>query len=157
MRTAIFNALASRSWEDVRVLDLYAGTGSLGIEALSRGAQWADSVEKAPRQCAVLRENLRLAGLENRANVYCITVEKALETLKGPYGVVFLDPPYLAAGLDAVLESLASGSLLTEDAVVVVEHSKHTSLKERYGELAIARSHRYGDTVVDMLTEGGVW
>jgi 16S rRNA (guanine966-N2)-methyltransferase len=157
VRAAIFNVLASRLWEDVRVLDLYAGTGSLGIEALSRGAQWADFVEMAPRQCAALRENLKLAGLEDRAKVYCISVEKALGLLEGPYGVVLLDPPYRAPGLDATLESLALGRLLAEDAVVVVEHSKHTSLKECYGKLAVARSHRYGDTVVDMLTEGGVW
>jgi len=157
VRAAIFNALASRSWEDVRVLDLYAGTGSLGIEALSRGAQWADFVEMAPRQCAALRDNLKLAGLEDRAKVYCITVERALGLLEGPYGAVFLDPPYKAPGLDAALESLASGHLLAKEAVVVVEHSKHTALKERYGNLSAGRSHRYGDTVVDMLTEGGVW
>lgn len=157
VRAAIFNSLASRSLEGVRVLDLYAGSGSLGIEALSRGAAWADFVEVAWRQCEALRRNLRLAGLESKAKVHCTTVEKALERLEGPYGLVLLDPPYGDPGLDGVLATLGTKRVLDENAVVVVEHSKRTTLKERYGELAVARTLRHGDTVVDMLTAGGGW
>ncbi len=157
VRSAIFNSLAARDFSGARVLDLYAGSGSLGIEALSRGAAWADFVEKNPRQCAIIRDNLALAGLRERARVHCAAVERAIEALEGPYGLVFLDPPYALTDLDGVLERLAARPILGEDAVVVVEHSKRTALRAAYGPLSPARSRQYGDTAVSMLTRGGTW
>ena len=164
VRAAIFNILARWGPAGWRVLDLYAGTGSLGIEALSRGATWADFVERDARQCALLRENLSLAGFADRGAVWCTTVERALSQLTGPYDGVLLDPPYRLGTLDPVLERLALEAPLAPHALVVVEHGKHLALKERYGdpsagpERALVRvegPRRYGDTVVEFFRRGG--
>src|SRR3972149_32442 len=94
MRGAIFSSLDSLEADMARVLDLYAGTGALGIEALSRGAAWCDFVECDRSACELIRENLRLTGFEDRARVYRLTAERALEDLEGPYTLVLADPPY---------------------------------------------------------------
>ena len=78
IRGAIFSMLESVATDWSRVLDLYAGTGALGIEALSRGAEWADFVEKNPRLCALIKENLERTGFTPQGNVYCVSAAKAL-------------------------------------------------------------------------------
>ena len=155
VRGAIFNILGSNLIEGARIADLFAGTGSLGIEGLSRGAAGADFVEQHPRQCAVIRSNLESTGLSNRGQVHCMKVERALQVLKGPYGVVFMDPPYRLKTLDPVLETLAQSGLMEAEGVVVVGHSKRLGLKERYGSLSKVRSRRYGDSVVDFFSSEG--
>jgi len=113
VRGAIFDILASLGADCTRVLDLYAGSGALGIEALSRGAHWCDFVEQDRAACAIIRENLALAGFQERTRVHCMSVEKALDRLDGPYDLVLMDPPYEEggarehAGLRALLASPA--------------------------------------------------
>src|SRR4030043_1701035 len=80
VRGAIFSALASLGADLSRVLDLYAGSGALGIEALSRGASWCDFVDRDRAACATIRQNLTLAGFQERARVLCLPVERALES-----------------------------------------------------------------------------
>ena len=95
VRQAIFSFLdnSSASWR--RALDLYAGTGALGIEALSRGAEWVDFVDRRKSCCDIIRSNLqKIAGLE-RAHVYCCSVSKALGFLKNSYDIIFVDHPTL--------------------------------------------------------------
>ena len=82
------------------MLDLFAGSGALGIEALSRGAAWADFVERDRRQCQVIRSNLEVTGFSPIARVHCSDVNKCLYTLDGGYSVMLLDPPYAIKGLD---------------------------------------------------------
>ena len=81
-RGALFSILESMATDWSSVLDLYAGTGSMGIEALSRGAGWADFVEQNPRCCATIKENLARAGLAAQAHVYCLSAIKAISFLK---------------------------------------------------------------------------
>lgn len=154
VRGAIFNILGALDSIPVRAIDLYAGTGSLGIEALSRGAAWADFVERHPRQCAVLRENLASTGLGDRAGVYCMAVERALDSLEGAYQLVLMDPPYRLSSLDGVLDTLARSRILGEGARVVVGHSKRLALKNAYLDLAMVGSYRYGDSAVDFFERG---
>ena len=149
VRGAIFNVLGPLQPEQVRVLDLFAGTGSLGIEALSRGARWADLVEQSPRQCARIRENLSLTGLSERAAVHCMEVERALGRLEGPYQLVLMDPPYKMESLDSVLGPLATSTILEPGTRVVVGHSKRTLLQSSYHRLEHRETRRYGDSVVD--------
>jgi len=169
VRGAIFNVLGPLDLKPVRALDLYAGSGSLGIEALSRGASWADFVERHPRQCAAIRENLRVTGFTDKAQVYCMDVDKALLVLlehnAGRYGLVLMDPPYKLTSLDEVLDSLAGSKLLEEGATVVVGHSKRLSLKSGYPSglspqgqsqsLSLVGRYRYGDSTVDFFEKGG--
>ena len=84
VRAAIFNILQTDLYQDGRVLDLYAGTGSLGIEALSQGAGWADFVDQDRRQCAVIQANLKTTGFSDRASVRTGAVLQTLSKLVGP-------------------------------------------------------------------------
>ena len=156
VRGAIFNVLSTLDHEPTRALDLYAGTGSLGIEALSRGAGWVDFVERNPRQCAATKENLENTGLTDRARVYCMDVMKALTVLEGGYQLALMDPPYKLTSLDEVLDTLGESGLLEEGATVVAGHSKRLPLKDSYNSLGHVRSYRYGDSAVDFF-ERGAW
>lgn len=137
--------------ESIRVLDLYAGSGSLGIEALSRGAGWADFVERHPLQCEAIRRNLTDTGLSQLAQVHCMDVMKALSVLTGSYSLVLMDPPYALTSLDEVLGDMAETLTLEDGATVVVGHSKRLELKDGYGRFTRSRSYRYGDSAVDFF------
>ena len=150
VRAAIFNILQGGQLQQQKVLDLYAGTGSLGIEALSRGASWADFVERDRRQCQVIQSNLETTGFSASARVYCIDVNRSLAALTGPYELVLLDPPYRMLGLDEVLGRIgAAPGLVAGGGKVVAGHSKHLTLLPGYGFLSRVSHRRYGDNVVD--------
>ena len=152
VRLAIFSILGQSALDQARVLDLYAGTGALGIEALSRGAAWADFVESDGRRSRNIGVNLKDLGLADRARVYRSRVERALNIVSGRYDLVFADPPYGAEPWEWLLGRLEEKGLLNEDAVLVAEHSPRSELAERYGGLGQASHHRYGDTVVSVYT-----
>ena len=151
VRGAIFNSLGSLEGTGAHVLDLFAGSGSLGIEALSRGAESADFVERNPRQCDHIRENLSHTGLADRATVYCMDADVALKTLEGPYHLVLMDPPYKLESVGEILSSLDSSDLLEPGARVVVGHSKRLVWGDRYVRLVRVSSRRHGDSVVEFL------
>lgn len=155
VRGAIFNILGPLGIVQTRVLDLYAGSGSLGIEALSRGATEADFVERHPRQCAAIRENLATTGFTDKGKVYRMDVLASLSALKGDYQLVLMDPPYKLTTLGETLESLAGSGLLGEGATVVVGHSKRLVLNDRYQSLCLIKNYRYGDSTVDLYEQGG--
>ena len=156
VRAAIFNILSPGQYRDHRVLDLYAGSGSLGIESLSRGAGWADFVELNQRQCEVVRANLDGTGFRRAGAVYCNKVEAALTTLPGGYQLVLMDPPYRLTSLDGVLEAIGTTEdLLGPGGMVVVGHSKRLALNEQYGPLEMVSQRRYGDNAVDFYRNEG--
>lgn len=156
VRGALFSALAAMDADFTRVLDLYAGTGALGIEALSRGAEWCDFVERDRAMADVIRENLRLTGFESRAKVYPIAAERALEKLDGPYTLVLADPPYADAASRAVLERLAASPLVSEgETVIVLEHSARDEPNGGIGGFALGRVLRHGDSAVSIYTPAG--
>ena len=157
VRAAIFNILAMDQYEGGRVLDLFAGTGSLGIEALSRGAGHADFVERDRRQCSVIRENLAATGFTGRAEVRQSDVSRAIPTLPGGYSLVMLDPPYRMGAFHGILDAIAAQPrLLDADAVVIAGHSRQTELRAAYGTLRRITLRNYGDNVVDFyLNEPG--
>jgi len=147
-REALFSALAALTDLDgARVLDLYAGSGAVGLEALSRGAAHALLVEADPRAARVLRDNastLSLAGAQVRAD----RVERLAEdTPDAPYDVVFADPPYALAAdeLAAVLSNLAEHGWFARDAVVVVERASRDPEWLWPKPLVRLRTRRYGE------------
>lgn len=151
VRGAMFDALASMGADFSRVLDLYAGSGALGIEALSRGAQWCDFVEREAPACAVIRENLRLTGFEDRSRVHCTAVERVAERLEGPYTLVLADPPYaIAEAAGRVLESMAASPLMDEECVVALEHSAREEPRGELGPLSLFSVRRHGDSAVSI-------
>ena len=152
VRSAIFNILDPDRYEGGRVLDLFAGTGSLGIEALSHGARSADFVEWDRRQSEVISSNLTSTGFASQGHVHCMDVMQALIALPGNYDLVLLDPPYGMSGLDDLIEKISSKSrLIVDGGVVVVGHSKHRALNEKYGFLNLTSHRQYGDNVVDFF------
>ena len=150
VRAAIFNIIGPDLYHEGRVLDLYAGSGSLGIEALSLGASWADFVEGDRRQCGVIQSNLDSIGFGSRGRVHCALVEGSLANLEGPYQLVLLDPPYRLQTLGEVLEKIGSvKGLVDRGGTVVAGHSRHLALLPDYGPLRQVSHRRYGDNLVD--------
>ena len=131
-----------------RVLDLYAGSGAIGIEALSRGAQQAVFVERDRGAVQALRANLVRTRLEEDARVHEVDVERFLALGEGPWDVVVLDPPYevrdIVAPLSALVPHLAPG------ASVVIKHFWRTETPEVEG-LAVTRQRRFGETMLTFL------
>lgn len=149
VKEALFNALAARL-ADARVLDLFAGTGGLGIEALSRGAAEAVFVEKDPRQAAMIRENLAAARVSGRAAVRrgnALSEIPALADAGRTFDLILLDPPY-GHGLQAkTLRLIVASRLLAPGGVVVAEGHWRDDPGEVSG-LRRARTARYGETAV---------
>ena len=153
VRAAVFNILDTSQYDGVRVLDLFAGTGSLGIEALSRGAAWADFVERDRRQCAVIRENLAAIGYESLAEVRQGEAVRMLNQLNGHYSLVLLDPPYRMGAFHGVLEAISSTvGLVLPGASVVAGHSRQTELRAAYGSLRRVVFRQYGDNAISIYT-----
>lgn len=128
------------------VLDLFAGSGALGIEALSRGASWADFVDNNRECCSVIGQNLQRTGLADRAAVHCMPAGRAVETMQRTYDLVLLDPPYDDTSTGAVLSALASAALLAPDALLVVSHGNRHPLSDSYGPFTVRTKRRYGDS-----------
>jgi 16S rRNA (guanine966-N2)-methyltransferase len=153
VREAIFAMLAGEI-EGTNVLDLFAGTGAMGIEALSRGADSAVLVERWPAACAVIRANLRHTRFEEQSTLLCMPVARALTMLDEPFGLVLLDPPYAYPGLDGIMETVSGASVIGDDTVVVFEHSPRFAVRESYGRLVQRRQKVYGDTAVSIFDVG---
>jgi 16S rRNA (guanine966-N2)-methyltransferase len=143
--------LASITGEWARCLDLYAGSGALGIEALSRDAQWVDYVDQEPRCCAIIKQNLEKVGLSHKAHVYCCSVSKALTFLEGKYDIIFIDPPYADSKLENLLQQVDSQTLLNKGSLVVIPHSSRITLAEKYGELHLIKRKQHGDTCISIF------
>ena len=139
---------AARAWP--RVLDLYAGSGALGIEALSRGAARADFVEADAAARRAIAENLRATGLAERAAVHPIGVERVVSTLTGDYDLILADPPYADPDAERALAALAGSELTTRRTVLVWEHASDRRPPERLGKLRLYRSRRHGSAAVSL-------
>jgi 16S rRNA (guanine(966)-N(2))-methyltransferase RsmD len=149
VKQAIFN-MAGPDIEGADVLDLFAGSGALGIEALSRGAASVTFVDRQPRGLAILRQNLDVLGLKERAKVVRSDVVRWLEASPDAIkaaGFVFLDPPYEDVVLDRALKVLDRE---VEGATVMAEHSRRQELPQ-LSRLTVDRQRRYGDTIVTVL------
>lgn len=150
VREAIFAILGDDVIEQ-RVLDLFAGTGAMGIEALSRGALSAVFVERRPAACAVIRENLRLTHLEDAGQVLCMPVARAIGILDERFALIILDPPYADPGLAAIMATIGGARIIEDGSTVVFEHTPRFSVAERYGRLVLQRQRVYGDTAVSIF------
>ena len=150
VRGAIFSMLENiaSGWDNV--LDLYSGSGALGIEALSRGAGWVDFVESEPRCCGIIKENLENTKLAANAHIYCRSVEKALVSLDKEYDIVLMDPPYSNSSIGDVITQLANSKLVTADTTVVVTHSPRLTFESKYGTLMLLKEQRHGDSCISI-------
>ncbi len=135
-------------------MDLFAGSGSLGIEALSRGADICVFVDCSGRACRVIKHNLHTLGMEQQAAVVCQDVSSCIRHSRGPlgenapYDLVFADPPYSLGIAESLLSHIDNPRLLAGNAVLVVEHSSRADWPDRLGRLEQTRQERYGDTIL---------
>lgn len=153
VKEAIFNILP-HDLSGLRVLDLFAGTGNLAIEALSRGAAEAWLVDVSPGSVKVLRDNLAKTGFSSRARVWTGPVAGAIRRLssKGEtFDLIFLDPPYESGQLAKVIGLVARAGLLRGEGVLVAEHSAREPAGERYNGLFLRDRRRYGGTCVSFF------
>jgi 16S rRNA (guanine966-N2)-methyltransferase len=148
VRAALFSILAGYGIEDAVVADFYSGTGSLGIEALSRGAAHADFVEADRRQAEVIRANLALTKLAAKAEVLQAKVEDALPRLGAAgkrYDFLLMDPPYTKPFPEGVVAKVGELGLLAEGGVAVVGHASRVEAPEVCGRMVRTQDRRYGD------------
>ncbi len=148
VRGAIFAILETIADDWSQVLDLFSGSGALGIEALSRGAGWVDFVEREPRCCVIIKENLEKTKLAARAHVYCRGVSQALSFLDKEYNIILIDPPYSDESIGDLLTKLATSRLVGASSTVVVTHSPRLSLAATYAPLSLIKEHRHGDSCI---------
>ncbi len=150
VRESIFNILGPRINGAVFV-DLYAGSGAVGMEAMSRGAQTVYFVEADGKRVATLRETLEGCGCQAKAR---IVHQKAQDFVRRPTGddrvwdVVFLDPPYHSEEYEAILPLLAECPQVGEDTLVMAEHATKLPLPERVRGLSVRKTYKYGDTML---------
>jgi 16S rRNA (guanine966-N2)-methyltransferase len=133
-----------------RVLDLFSGTGALGIEALSRGSEHVDFAETNPRARASIRDNLRRTGFEDRATINALSAAQAVSTFRTAYDLILLDPPYEDQATPALLESLGRSDLLAPGALLVLEHARAMAAPESTGRLRLIRTRFHGDTAISL-------
>jgi 16S rRNA (guanine966-N2)-methyltransferase len=156
IREALFSSLASLSVEPVRILDLYAGTGSIGIEALSRGGEHADFVDQQPAACAVIRSNLAHTKFTDQAAVHCMPVRQFMGRPRAPYDFVILDPPYADPEIEQTLERLASSPLVQSQSIVVLGHWPRLEIASRIGRLELLKRRCHGDSCFSIFEVGPV-
>ena len=155
LRETLFNVIAGRV-EGARFIDVFAGTGAVGIEALSRGALEVVFIENHAPAAALIKKNLESLGLGPGARILALDALRGLQKLageggagRGTYDLVFLDPPYAAAeDYRRVLSFLGLSALLTEGSLVVAEHRRNFDLPEEAGSLARVRVLRQGDAAL---------
>lgn len=149
VRDALFNSLAARV-QEAAVLDLFAGTGALGLEALARGARAVVFVERDATMARRLRDHLRATGLQAQAEVWRAPVATALRRLSEEgrrFDLILLDPPYGRGLLDLTLEALAGGAMLAPGGRIVAEGHWRDAPRLPEG-LTLVRETRYGETAL---------
>ena len=153
VRGAIISTLQSVADDWSWVLDLYAGSGALGIEALSQGASWVDFVEHNPRCCAVIKENLERTGFTSQAKIYCCPVNKALTRLSTEYDIILLDAPYSDSSLIDTLNDLSTSQLVGAGSTIAVQHSSHQFLPAGFKQFQLIKGRHYGDTCLSVYRQ----
>jgi 16S rRNA (guanine(966)-N(2))-methyltransferase RsmD len=140
------------------VLDLYAGTGAFGIEALSRGAHRVTFVEMEKQALAALQHNVSFIPDPERYEVIALPVASAIKLLQakgGQFDLIFMDPPYGKNLVQTTLEALAETALCTQQAFVLCEHFLRDSLQDQYGPLRRFDTRHYGQTLVSFFAMTG--
>jgi 16S rRNA (guanine966-N2)-methyltransferase len=150
VRQAVFSILDNSAVNWRRVLDLYAGSGALGIEALSRGAEWVDFVDYRKSCCDIIRTNLKKIGGLQRAHIYCCSVDRALSFLDSAYDIIFIDPPYSDPSANDLLTNLAKSKLSEEGSTIVLCHANRFPLHSDYDGIHLVKQRNYGDTFISI-------
>jgi 16S rRNA (guanine966-N2)-methyltransferase len=151
VREALFSIIADRI-PGARFLDLFAGTGANGIEALSRGAAHSTFVDISTKSIRIIQLNLERTGFADRADVHRLALPCGLANLEtAAYDLVFLDPPYAFEDIKGLLQSVVEARLLSEQGIAVVEHAFRKTPPGEVETLSMFRQNRYGDTALSFF------
>lgn len=155
VKEALFSVLGSRvDLEGAVLLDLFAGSGALGIEALSRGAAAVTFVEQDAATRRILQTNLERCGLAERGRILGLAAQAGVRRLAGEgvrFDGLFMDPPYGRELVDQLLGMVAEQGILTPGGWAVAEHAADDRLREAYGDLRLTTAKRYGNTVLSLF------
>ena len=147
VKESVFNIIQFEKMD--RVVDLFAGTGQLGIECISRGAGHAVFCDNAPQSLEIVRKNLKKTGFESSARVLLCDYKRFLKyEAQGEYDVIFVDPPYGIGLSDRALKQIGSHSVLSKNGVVVLECAREEAKAEEEGNLVLRRRYDYGTVSV---------
>jgi 16S rRNA (guanine966-N2)-methyltransferase len=154
VKESIFNILREEV-EGKKVLDLFAGTGNLGIEALSRGAKKAIFVEKGRQALRLIQKNLNQSGFEDRSEIIPKDVNRAIGVLnqrRESFDLIFMDPPYEEGMINRTLMKLNSHQIYHKGSILIIEHDRRESLPNIMEGWNLIRERRIGDTMISFLT-----
>ncbi|PDW00701.1 16S rRNA (guanine(966)-N(2))-methyltransferase RsmD [Candidatus Chloroploca asiatica] len=156
VKESLFSVLEGYRPMRGRVLDLYAGTGSLGIELLSRGASFADFVEQNPHVCSIIRSNLVHTRLDAFARVHHMPVERFLQAHRGSaaYDYIVMDPPYADPMIEQTIATIATGAFGRPEMLLIVGHSPRVELAEQYADVTRIKFRRLGDSCFSIYGYG---
>jgi 16S rRNA (guanine(966)-N(2))-methyltransferase RsmD len=159
VKEALFSILTSLvgDFSGLRVIDIFAGSGSLGIEALSRGCAQVVFIDSHRESVAAIRENLHDLGFLPQSRIMAKEAVSALTTLEEteqPFGLVFLDPPYREGLAVKILERLALSPLVADETIVIAEFARDEDIPTSYGRLAEFDRRAYGDTALAFFQKG---
>ncbi len=155
VKESVFNILGS-SVDNVMVLDLFAGTGNLGLEALSRGARHCVFIDQSLNSINLIKENAVRTKLSDKVEIYKNEVIRALDKIiissGRMFSLIFCDPPYNQGLVETVLQKIDKSSILEPQGIVIVEHSRHEPITSELEKLQLKRTERYGETLISFLT-----
>lgn len=154
VRESLFNIIAPHI-EGARFLDLFAGTGANGIEALSRGAAFCSFVDKDARSLAVVRGNLEVTRLIAHAHLHRRELPEGLGVMAvggTPYDIIFADPPYDFDAYDQLLDNVMTTALLASEGIVIIEHATRRNISEETAGLVRTRQAHYGETTLSFFS-----
>jgi len=150
IKESLFNILLPII-SDTYVLDLFAGTGSIGIEALSRGAEFAVFIDKNPSAVKIIRENLIHTKLQDKSKIYNADYKKYINNIydgERAFDIIFIDPPYNKGLIIPAMQLIGEKKLLSPDGLIVVEHGKEENIPEQIGDFKAIRKQDYGRTII---------
>jgi 16S rRNA (guanine(966)-N(2))-methyltransferase RsmD len=150
VKESLFNIMGN-ILVDADVLDLFAGTGNLGLEAVSRGASCAVFIDKSPNSIETIRVNALQTKLIDKTEIYKNDVFKGLtklDQLQRTFDLIFCDPPYNKGFINRVLAQIDKSNLLKSEGILVIEHSQHEEMKQEWENLQMRRREKYGETLI---------
>lgn len=154
VKEALFSIIGP-FFEGGNILDLFAGTGGLGIEALSRGMEHAIFIDLDPKSIATIHDNLQVTKFSGQAEVYKNDAKRALKVLSKrevKFGLVFVDPPYRLKNGDELMQQMAELGLLAQGATIVLEHDAAYTYPEQFGDFQMWRKAEYGEAAISIYS-----
>ena len=155
VRGAIFSILGPNRLEGARVLDLFSGTGAMGIEAISRGAEYVDFIELDSRRCKEIRTILQDFKINDKARVIYGNAIDKIDNLDRSYDLLFADPPYGYGKWDVLLAKIEKFQIMKLASVAIFETSKHENHNFGSGKLIMKTQRKYGDSIISVYVSNG--